>query len=103
MVVEEHSDEATPDESIDASLESAEGVPDEEGDQEAQKGPNQESLADKDHQLVLEEGAGVAGNVWGKIIQNPADVGVEEALEGAVRILLLVGVGMVLDVGGRPV
>jgi hypothetical protein len=40
MVVEEHPDEATPDESVEASLESAEGVPDEEGDQEAQKGPN---------------------------------------------------------------
>ena len=103
MVVEEHPDEATPDESVDASLESTEGVPDEEGDQEAQKGPNQEGLADKDHQLVLEEGAGVAGNVWGKIIQNPADMGMEEALQGAVRIPLLVGVGMVLDVGGRPV
>ena len=103
MMIQEHPDEATPDESIQAASEAAEGESDKEGDQETQKRPDHKGLADEDDQLVLEEGAGVARNIRAEIIEDPADMGMEEALHRAVRIHVLIGVGMMLDVGGCPV
>ena len=63
MVVEEHPDKATPEESVETSGESAESVADQKGDQEAQKRPDQEGLADEDHQFVLQQGARVARHI----------------------------------------
>ena len=38
-----------------------------------------------------------------KVVQNPADMAMEEALHGAVRIQVIIGVCVMLDVGRSPV
>ena len=38
-----------------------------------------------------------------KVVQNPADMAMKETLHRAVRIHVIIGIGMVLDVGRGPV
>ena len=85
-----------------------------ERDQEPEHRPEQEGAVDEADHRVLEQVGGEALLVAALgVDEEPADVGVEEALElrqdpvavpdvGAVRIALLVGEGVVLAVVGDP-
>ena len=95
MMVEEHTDGSPPEEAIPAS--------DQVRDYKAQERPKHESVADEDHQFILEEGPGIALHIGSEVIENPANMSMEEAFDGAMRIFILIRVGMVLDMGGRPV
>ena len=76
---------------------------DEGGEGKAGEDPKPKGVVDKNDDGILQHGAGVFLDVRLEVIQNPADVGVPEALERGVGIIFLVRVGVVLGVGGSPV
>ena len=115
MVDEEDADQPAPEEAARGAGQGAgHQVTDPGRDQQAKDHPEHEEVTDEPHAAVLVEilrvllllGLAVVG-------EGPADVGVEEALQhaldaaavadmGAVRITLLVGVGVMLAMVGDP-
>jgi len=72
-------------------------------DEKAGKYPEPPGVVDGNDDRVFEKCRSVALDVGFEIVENPSRVGVPQAFEGAMRIFLLVRIGVVLDVGGGPV
>ena len=95
LVVHGDAHEASPDEAAPAV--------DQHRDDEPGEEPELGRAVDGHDEPVFEEAAAVALARCRLDGEDPADVGVQEAVERRVRVALAIGVGMVLEVSRRPV
>ena len=108
MMIEENTNCSSPEKSITCSTpvemtaEIFNPAADHKGNHEAEKNPEENGIADEDHELVLKQWAGITRNIGLEIIENPTDMTMKEALHGAMRIIIIIGIGVMLNVRGRP-
>src|SRR5690349_2392211 len=99
---QEHTHQPTPEQAAQGEWPPAEEPANGERDRQRQHRPEQEGLADEGHNAVAHEMTAIYLRIGIAVAEDPAEVRVEEAFDGAVRVALTVGARVMFGVGCRP-